>query len=355
MFNQPRPHPAVLATALILASLGGCAGTEDRTGGGDGERAAAAMTFFSLDSVWNAPLANDAPIDPNSQAMIGGLVEEVSSELARGYGPWINTSQYSTPVYTVPADEPKVHVTLDRDLPAMQRAIDAVPLPDGARPAAGTDSHLVVWQPATDTMWEFWKLASRADGWHAQAAGAMRDVSGNPGYFSSDAWPGAEPWWGATATGLPLLGGLVTIDELEQGRIDHALAMAIPDARAGVWARPATHGDGDSTDPNSLPEGARLRLDPDLDLGRLELPPLTAMLATAAQRYGIVVRDVAGVVALYGQDPTPTGRDPWADAYQRQGEPNRLLASFPWQHLEVLTLELEPQSAVDPPAREKAR
>ena len=105
---------------------------------------------------------------------------------------------------------------------------------------------------------------------------------------------GAQPWWGATATGLPLLGGLMTIDELQRGSIDHALAMAIPHARAGVWSWPATHSDGDSSGPNSLPEGARLRLDPTLNLKKLNLPPMTRMMAEAAQRYGIVIRDRAG-------------------------------------------------------------
>jgi hypothetical protein len=333
---------------LSLLSPAGCGEPEgDGAGAGDhgATEAPASPTYFAPDSFWNASLADDAAIDPNSRAMVDGLVREVESELARGYGPWINTEQYSTPIYTVAADQPTVHVSLDRDLPTMQGAIDAVPIPPSAEPAAGTDRHLVVWQPATDTMWEFWNLDRQPDGWHTDAAGAMRRVSTNPGYYTSDAWPGAEPWWGATATGLPLLGGLITLDELERGRIDHALAMAIPHARAGVWSQPATHGDGDSADPDSLPEGAHLRLDPALDLDRLDLPPLTEMVAEAAQRYGIVIRDRAGVVALYGEDPTPSGADTWSETYRSQGEPDRLLSRFPWRELQVLTLDLQGPSA----------
>ena len=136
--------------------------------------------------------------------MVRGLVAEVNSELARHYGPWINTREYSAPVFTVGPNQPTVHVTLDRNLPEMQKAIDAVPIPPGAKPAAGTDKHMVIWQPATDTMWEFWRMEMRPDGWHAGAAGAMHNVSSNPGYYTPDAWSGAQPWWGATATGLPL-------------------------------------------------------------------------------------------------------------------------------------------------------
>ena len=73
----------------------------------------------------------------------------------------------------------------------MQEAIDAVPIPAGAKPAAGTDRQMVVWQPTTDTMWEFWRMRKQAGEWHAEAAGAMHHVSTNPGHFSPAAWPGA--------------------------------------------------------------------------------------------------------------------------------------------------------------------
>ena len=144
----------------------------------------------------------------------------------------------------------------------MQRAIDAVPIPRRARPAAGTDEHMVVWQPSRDTMWEFWRMRRAHGGWHADAAGAMHHVSTNPGYYTPRSWPGAQPWWGATATGLPLVAGLMTIRELRSGHIDHALAMAIPDSRAGVWARPGDPRRREQQHGGALPEGARLRLDP---------------------------------------------------------------------------------------------
>ena len=114
--------------------------------------------LFSPRSFWNAPLTADAAIDPRSAQMVGGLVGEVQSELTRHFGPWINTRQYSTPVYTVGAHQPTVRVTLDRDLPDLQEAISSVPIPPGAKPAAGSDRHMVVWQPDTDRMWEFWRM-----------------------------------------------------------------------------------------------------------------------------------------------------------------------------------------------------
>ncbi len=280
-----------------------------------------------------------AAIDPRSDQMVEALTGEVQRELTHHLGPWLNTRQYSTPVYTVRAGQPMVRVTLDRHLPGLQRAISSVPIPPGARPAAGSDRHMVIWQPGTDRMWEFWRMRRQGGRWHAGAAGAIRDLSSDPGRYERGSWPGARPWWGATATGLPLLGGLIRIRELERGRIDHALAIALPDARRSVWASPATHGDGNASGRNVLPEGARLRLDPRLDLDRLRLAPITRMIAEAAQRYGFVVRDRAGVVALYAEDPTPTGTNPYRRIFGDR-YPDELLARFPWARLQVLKLHL---------------
>ena len=115
---------------------------------------------------------------------------------------------------------------------------------------------MVVWQPSTDTMWEFWR--ARQVGRLARALGRPHDGRlEEPGYFTDP-----NPRWGATATSLPLLGGLMRLDELEAGRIDHALAFALPESRADAFSWPAQRTDGNSNHLNAIPEGARFRLDP---------------------------------------------------------------------------------------------
>ena len=64
------------------------------------------MQLFAPTSVWNAPLAADAPLDPNSDQLMNALSGEVHKEIDGGYGPWINTDSYSVPVYTVGPDVP---------------------------------------------------------------------------------------------------------------------------------------------------------------------------------------------------------------------------------------------------------
>jgi hypothetical protein len=300
--------------------------------------------FFSPTSFWNEALSANAPLDPNSAAIMGFFNQAIAKEVEVKRSPSINTTAWSVPIYTVPADQPVVKVTLENasKAPALQAAWDAVPLPPKAQPATGTDKHLVAWQPSSDKLWEFWKLEDTTAGWQAAWGGAMEKALSDPGVYGPEAWPGATRWWGASATSLSIAGGLITLEDLEKGQINHALAMAIPSPRASVYASPAQRTDGWSAEPYSIPEGAHLRLDPKLDLASLKLPRSTLMLAEAAQRYGIFIRDTAGEPVFYAQDPTPTGTNPYtgASGYFEGKSPQQLLAAFPWSHLQLLKMEL---------------
>ena len=283
-----------------------------------------------------------APLDPNSSAIVGAFGSLISEELREGTGPTINTTKWSVPLYTVPADQPTVKVTLDANAPALQAAWDAVPMPEDAKPAAGTDGLLVVWQPSTDKLWDFWRARDEPDGWHASWGGATQNVSSASGVPNSESWPGAQPWWGTSGCSMGVVGGLITLEDLRQGVINHALQIEIPNVRGGVYASPALRTDGKSTDPLSLPEGAHLRLDPSLDLASLGLPRITLMIARAAQRYGIFVNNGAQDVAFQAQDPIPTGTEPYRgpEGYFEGAYPWTLLSSFPWAHLQLLKMEL---------------
>jgi hypothetical protein len=276
--------------------------------------------------------------------VVSAFDEQISEEERAGSGPWINTTQYSIPIYTVPADQPTVSVQLQNHAAgaSLSSAWSAVPLPTNAHPAVGTDGTLVLWQPSTDRLWEFWKLAHEGSGWQASWGGAMQNVSSNAGVYGPEAWPGAKSWWGVSASSLSLVGGLISIEDLQRGEINHALSMAIPNVRGGVYALPAQRDDGKSTEPLALPEGAHLRLNPTLNLAALHLPRLTMMIAEAAQRYGIFITDGAGITTFYAQDPTPTASNPYTGphGYFEGKHPQEILASFPWSQLELLKMEL---------------
>jgi hypothetical protein len=234
----------------------------------------------------------------------------------------------------------------------LQAAFDAVPIPSGAQPAEGTDGHMTIWQPEADKLWEFWRARRTSEGeWRASWGGAMRDVSSNPGHYGPDAWPGASYDWGATGTSLPVIGGVILLDELESGTIDHALAINIPRTRAGVFSWPAQRTDGYVDSADAIPQGARFRIDPDLDLASLQMPPLVRMVAEAAQRYGMVVRDTSGGAIgffvehtrLHGPDADPfwdAAGEPRPDGYLEGKWPTTLFRRFPWEHLQLLEMHL---------------
>jgi hypothetical protein len=297
--------------------------------------------FFSESSIWNTPV-NGASVDPQSAQFVTALAALVVAEGGAG----INTTRYSVPIYTVGPHQRTVTVRLvhHRRDAALSLAWSAVPLPADAMPSVGTDRDLVVWQPSTDRLWEFWRLGheGRGGGWSAWWGGAMRRVSRGTGVYGSRTWPGGESSWGAAATSLSLVGGLISLEDLERGVINHAVSMAIPNVRAGEYALPARRTDGRSTEPFALPEGAHLRLNPALNLKALNLPRVTLMIAEAAQQYGIIVNNTAKDVTFQAQDPEPTGTEPYGgtSGYFEGKTPNQLLASFPWGDLELLDMEL---------------
>jgi hypothetical protein len=328
-----------IAAVLAVASM---AGTATAT-------ASAYKIPFSPTGPWNVSSDPAAPIDPSSALRTTALLTEVQAEQLKGTGPWINDVKYSAPVYRVSSTQPRVPVTLDNQaannpLGVAFRA--GVPIPSNAVPATGTDGAMIVYQASTDTLWEFWRAAKLADGWHASWGGAMQHVSTSPGNYSNLAWPGLasyQGWsWGTTASSQSVMSGLITISDLSSGHIDHALSLQVPTACQGWFTYPAQRTDGSSTAADCLPEGAKLRIDPTLDLSTLTMPPITRQLAQAAQTYGMIVSDQThSMVGFRAESPRPIGGyNPYAGPTGFYGglTPAKFLGSFPWDHLQVMPM-----------------
>jgi hypothetical protein len=289
---------------------------------------------FASTSVWNQSLRRDLRPTRASQRLVTGLETQVGR-----FGATIATTAYSTPVYRVSANQQRVRVRLERPVYpgtspyALDWAFRAVPIPPSARPAAGSDRHMVIWQRSTDTMWEFWHARIVEGRWYAGWGGRIRHLSASPGYYT-----GRFDDWGATATSLPLLGGLMTQSELQTGHIHHALAIAVPAvaARPVVW--PAQRTDGRSRAWFAIPEGTRFRLRSNVDLKAMHLSPPTLAIAEAVQRYGMIVRDGGGAVAFYAEAPKHGQTNPYVlnSGPFRGLAPWEILARFPWQDLEVV-------------------
>jgi hypothetical protein len=123
--------------------------------------------------------------------------------------------------------------------------------------------------------------------------------------------------------------------------------MNIPWAKPDTYSWPAQRTDGASTDANAIPEGARFRLDPKLDIDALNLPPMTRMMAIAAQRYGVIVRDQTGhAISFFAENPADHGSDPYTSPGGFYGGPypNAVIQAFPWDRLQLLKMDLRASS-----------
>lgn len=322
-FRVVRRCAAFFTATLTTAVLTGCTVAYD------------AAQPLAPSAAWNQAVSDQASVDPDSERYVRRLNTLVNADIASGRGPWINTHSYSVPVFKPPADQPRVRVILDRSegyLDPLRAQFADVPIPPDAKPAAGQDANLVIWQPSSDTIWEFFKAQKRSDGWHASWGGRIVNASSSPGYYQ-----GNDRFFGVSASGLSIAGGLITPEELYRGRIDHALALSLPEIRAGWWTWPANRTGGKSTSPDAIPEGAHFRLDPNVDVNSLDVPRATKIMAKAAQRYGFIVRDISTNVTLYARDITSSGTNPYPDLLGTQ-YPIEILKQLPWSRMQLLPM-----------------
>jgi hypothetical protein len=328
------PHLATLCLALLVIAASFAARPLN-----------AHANFFAPTSVWNQPLAANAPLDPNSAAYVRELVRQATPRTAGGYGAGIQTTSFGVPIYTVGAAQPRVPVKLDTASPILGAAFKAgIPLPTSAVAAAGSDGNLAVYQPSTDTIWEFWRLARKADGWHSQWGGKLVGVSRNPGVYRNVLGPDGKNFiercfWGAPSSKFSVVAGVIRINELRSGVIPHALALHLPEIRAGVRNFPAQATDGRTASASSIPMGAHLRLDPSINVNAMPWPPAIKALARAAQTYGVVVNNHSGDVGFRAEDPRQFGSDPYPALFGNQSA-SQLMRQFPWDKLRMLKLDL---------------
>ncbi len=295
-----------------------------------------ALRLFSAQSFFNQPLPASAPQAPDSAQLVAAFNHQVQTYYGHVV---INTTEWSAPVYTVPANAPTTAVvpqngTCPRGEGVFQpfaQDVSAVPIPAGAQAAKGTDEDMVVWQPSSGHEWELWRAQQEGGQWTACWGGEFQDA-----YTSEGVLP--EPL-GISAAGLSILAGQIHLEELQQGTIDHALEVTMPDTAAAGFVWPANRTDGTSDDAYSIPEGTRFRLKPSVNLSSLHLNPAALEIATAVQRYGMIVADTAGAVALEAQDPTPLIREGKPNPYEKllSGGPYEALNAVPWADLEVVS------------------
>jgi hypothetical protein len=257
-----------------------------------------------------------------------------STTAVRPYGYRTNLG-FTNPAWTVGPGQATINV------PGSNGYVDPnfannVPFPSNwIQSGTSGDRHTVIWQPSTDKMWEFWHCTGTYPSIRADWGGRISSVSTSNGIIGAP--------YGATATGLPLVGGMITRYEAQQiaanptssgNLIPHVLALALPEI-ANYHVAPANRHDGvPYAGVYPVAEGRRFRLPANVAVP--SGPPLLRAIVIAARDYGMVNRDgTATVISLYGEQNKPGDTDYWTAA--RGGQPfYSILDAFPWSQLQQL-------------------
>ncbi|MBV1853541.1 hypothetical protein [Catellatospora tritici] len=327
---------ARVLSPLVAAVLVAGAVTVTPTPAAAGHRPAP-TNGFSRSGPWNTKLPRTVPLDPRSAQ----IVHNIQLDKENNYGTWaINTDTYSTPIFTVDRRTPRTRWTFSDCLgipeagPVIADSLAAVPTPPDLFASLGTDAALTIYEPDTDTYWDFWRAEKDAAGhWSACWGGKISHYSRNPGIFPNPL--------GATATGLPMGAFTIRIDELRRGHIDHAINIATVRTKAGCHSWPATRDDGNTVGEDLPCEGQRFRLDPDFDVDTL-LSPAARTIARAMQEYGVIMTDKAGAVVTYAEDPRlEMARNGGVDPYSLLIDPDDIVPDGSEKYLLFYDLPLE--------------
>lgn len=279
----------------------------------------AAVSSFPSYSFWNSPVPAYTSLHPDSTQLAANVAQQVSQ-----FGATFNNTS-SSPVYEVPADTPLVNIVPwdcgAGSMPDLANQWQNVPLPFLAMPG-GTNSQLTIYQPSTSTVWEFGHLRNVAGQWEACTGGRLSTSSN--GVFPAP--------YGVSSSGLALLGGQLTPEELRSGYIDHVIGLALPQTNSFVT--PATQSNGASSGAPAL--GMRFRLDPSVNINNLGLNASGLAIARAAQTYGFIVWNTASSVSVLGNNPIAQTSRSMSDPYGNVPGYASALAGFPWDKLQAL-------------------
>lgn len=142
----------------------------------------------------------------------------------------------------------------------------------------GSDAHLLTVNKDTCKLYE--TFATNYAGPSTAGSGAIFDLG-------SDQLRPAN-WTSADAAGLPILPGLVRLDEVQAGSIAHAIRFTVQQSdKSYLW--PARHQAGSANDPNLPPMGARFRLKMSYDISGFGHEAQVVL--TAFKHYGLIVAD----------------------------------------------------------------
>jgi hypothetical protein len=270
----------------------------DTSAFGVGNWPSACWRPYADTSPFNRPLPSYPRLVSNSSAIVTRLL----SDLLFASGPQNNsvgdagtTNDWSPPIYYAKSTDPLFTVHCTESWGRCESEAHRIRIPDGAKPAGGGDGHLGVIQPDGDE-YDFWQVSRKDVGGGALVAswGGITRIDGD-GLGSN-----------ASAAHKGLAGGRVRAQELEAGRIDHALLMTVKCVN-GSYVYPAESASATPctqlgrSNANAPALGAHFYLDYTSDeIQALPVAPWKKAIVHAIARYGMFISDTGSGSWAYG-------------------------------------------------------
>jgi hypothetical protein len=238
---------------------------------------------------------------------------------------YANLYEFGDPVFVADASSPTATVTCTMPWGACDLAARPLRIPAEAQPTTGSDGRMIIVDLAARTSCDFWQATKVGAAQWRTSWGTCASLDGD----------GRGPSGGGTGAGVNALTGVIRTFEMRNRDIPHALSVATNNSCAGGFRYPATKSDGRSTRPDCIPEGARLQLDPSIDVAAIPgITPGELAVARALQKYGAINRDNSGSPLCVSFE-TPFGE---SDPYPAAGfsEDYYDMPHIPWNRLRVL-------------------
>lgn len=280
----------------------------------------AAVVPFSGGAMWHSPIPAYTELHNNSDIISASVTQQVAQFGTAVY------KESASPMYEVDASTPTVQVTYwdcGIGTPAsIASEWQTVPVPFYAVPSSGGNPQMIISQPSSGTIWEFGHMRNVAGQWQACSGGKISSQS--DGVFPAP--------FGVSSSGIALAAGQLSYEDVRSGSIDHVIGLSLP--RTNSFIAPATQG---SQSYNGAPAlGARLRLDPSVDVSSLGLNAIGQAIARAAQTYGFIVWNNNSSVAISVENPISKTQRGIPDPYNQVAGVETALNNFPWHKLQAL-------------------
>jgi len=232
-----------------------------------------ACSLFPKNNAWHADVRK-LPVHPRSKAWIRAMGGG-SQRLHPDFGP-SGGQPYGIPFDVVDASDPKTSIDF---LYADESDPGPYPFGPGTTIEGGSDRHALMVHRDECVLYELFD-ADWNGGSPTAGSGAIWRLGSNR--------LRPKTWTSADAAGLPILAGLIRRDEVEAGRIDHAIRVTASETdRRFLW--PARHQAGARRDGSLPPMGAWFRLKRGFKIGGFL--PETRVILRAIKVHGLIVAD----------------------------------------------------------------